>query len=217
MKPANIIIIDNSKTNQTFIKEWVKELPYVKVYFSSFNGPEFLAKFNPESEIDLILIDFHLPFYNGIELISHIPKTFHKKCILMSSGNPGSLDLLMRSGFGGFCQKSKELLLFAIKKLLNGDAFFDIDFLDKFKNNNLKSYKINDVFQDQISVKEMQIINYISCGLTYKEISEKIPNLSDRSIETYALNIRKKYELKNNSQLIKWASLNGYLYMYDDL
>ncbi|OYU94647.1 MAG: hypothetical protein CFE21_15325 [Bacteroidetes bacterium B1(2017)] len=217
-KPLNAVIVDDSPTDQLIIREWLKELPYIKIVLFSKTGHDFLAKYKQLESIDLIIMDYYLPLGNGPEILAQLDPLLQRKSILVSGGYPSKIEQIAETNVGGFCEKKHKVLIKAIKHILSNKRFFDTSYIENyFKENSTKELNDEVLLSNNLSMKEIQIINYLSCGHSYKEAAERIGCLSARSVETYTLHIRKKLKFKNNSQLVKWACVAGILYMFDDV
>ena len=62
----------------------------------------------------------------------------------------------------------------------------------------------------ELTTKEIEIIKYITQGLTSKEIGEML-KISNRTVDTHRHNIQKKLEIPNSAQLSTWAKEKGYV------
>ena len=62
----------------------------------------------------------------------------------------------------------------------------------------------------ELTTKEIEIIKYITQGLTSKEIGEML-KISNRTVDTHRHNILKKLEIPNSAQLSTWAKEKGYV------
>ncbi|OYU95578.1 MAG: hypothetical protein CFE21_10570 [Bacteroidetes bacterium B1(2017)] len=224
MKPLKVkktfclAIVDDSLSDQKYLTEWLRELPFVKIEFTAFNASEFFAKLKLHTCPDIFLIDLYMPLVNGIELISSLDPNLKRKCILMSGGYPGRSGNLKDIGIAGFSEKKNNEIVLAIKHLVRGEKYFNEKRFNLMEKK-ISVEKLNDEQEipPSMSYNEIRILNYLASGLSYKEISLQISIYSDRTIETYAQQLRKKVNVKNNSQLVKWACLNGVIYSYDDL
>lgn len=217
MSLIKVAILDDSTTDQKLLQEWLKNHPQIIIELITGNSFQFEMEVKNKSfQIDVFLIDFYMPIRNGLELIQKLNSEMRPKCILYSSGYPGSFEILEASGIGGFSEKEKDMLIHSIFEIHNGRRFFDIEYLNSYK---LSSHldDTNTQILNLISAQEIEILNYLSCGLSYADISAKMNNLSARSIETYLFQLRKRFALKSNVQLLKWAMINGIIYRFDDL
>ena len=66
------------------------------------------------------------------------------------------------------------------------------------------------------SGKEIEIIQYLSQGLNYEEIAQKIPHLSAKTIELYVQSLVLKYNFKNKIQMITYCCTIGIINIFDD-
>jgi len=212
-----IVIIDDSPIDSIFLKKWIESIPNFSVFRVFNSSHEFLSFYEIGNNKDFfVVIDFYMPLMNGIELLDSLKGIDKKKVMLISNGFPGDVDFLKRSGISNFSEKSRLKFIECLKKLTKGIEYIDFQFLNNFK----KPYvTLNDTFSSErkISQTEIEIINLLSCGLDYNGISKTIGTLTTRSVETYVQNIKRRLDLKSNSQLIKWAMVQGIIYYFDDL
>jgi len=64
-EPANILLVDDSKTNLEVLKGWLNQYDNLKV-FEAYNGLEAIAIVN-ENKVDLIIMDVLMPEMDGFE------------------------------------------------------------------------------------------------------------------------------------------------------
>lgn len=217
MSLIKVAVLDDSLVDQKILQEWLKSHPQIVVVFVTGNAFQFEKEVRLKTaQIDVLLIDFYMPIMNGLELIQKFDSQLRLKCLLYSNGYPGSFEMLESLGIGGFSEKKKDILIHSIFEIQNGKRFFDIKYLNSYKiSSGLDDTNIN--ILDRLSAQEIEILNYLSCGLSYADISAKMNSLSSRSIETYLFQLRKRFGLKSNVQLLKWAMINGIIYRFDDL
>jgi DNA-binding NarL/FixJ family response regulator len=212
-----IIIVDDSPVDSIFLKKWIESIPNFSVFRVFNSSHEFLSFHEIGANKDFFLvIDFYMPLMNGIELLDCIKNIDRKRVMIVSNGFPGDVDFLKRARISNFSEKSRSKFLQCLKNLTKGIEYIDYNFLDKFKHNYVS---LNDSFSSdkKISQTEIEIVNLLSCGMDYTEISNTIGTLTIRSVETYVQNIKRRLELKSNCQLIKWAMVQGLIYYFDDL
>lgn len=217
-KLITVSIIDDSETDRMVLKAWLMENPKLHVDRMFSSVKEFMYHYKHYGILnDILVVDFYMPIMTGLELCDNISKNERQKILLVSNGFPGNIRTLLDSGIGGFVEKSKEKFIKAAFLIIEGGSYFDLDFLNNFSINN-RSVK-NDQEKPEVILKpcEIEIINLISCGLSYKEINKSIPKFSSRTIETYVQDIKRRVGANSNVQLVKWAMLMGYIYYFDDL
>lgn len=166
---------------------------------------------------DLILLDIHLPDINGVLLAKKILKKNASQKIMFITGLEHNtyLQEIVNIKTSGFILKDIEPsdLKFAVDYVLKGGHFYgnqilkDVIDIAKSKINLIEGNKtINNTIVNKLSPREMQIVKYVSEGLTSKEISNKM-FLSKRTVDAHRFNLLRKLNLKNSSELI--AILTG--------
>ena len=105
---VNILIVDNSANNRKIIKYYLQEKAR-HIFESQDAGSAIttiLSNAGTAEEIDVVILDFHLPDMNGKELaetLRSIPQTKDIKLILLnSSAVAGNADHAATLGFHGF-------------------------------------------------------------------------------------------------------------------
>ena len=116
----------------------------------------------------------------------------------------------MAKGAKGYLTKnsSKKELIISIQQVFEGEVFVCDEIKERFFNSALNSDD-NSVKKDLTS-KEIDIIKFISKGMTSKEIGD-ILNISHRTVETHRHNILKKLDIPNSALLTSWAKDKGYV------
>jgi DNA-binding NarL/FixJ family response regulator len=216
-KTVDLVIVDDSRIDIRIMSEWLKEFPNFLIQARYTSAKEFLLNVPKCQHTDVFLIDYYMPLYSGLEVIAHLPQEMRLKCILLSNGFPAKISTLVKSGIRGFTRKEKSQFMLTLKIAAQEKKYFDIDHLNKFET--LTGAVLNDEnwLPLEFTPKEILLINYLSCGLTYKEISNAIGILSERSIETYIQTLKLKLGLKSVAQIVKYACVHGLIYMFDDI
>lgn len=68
--------------------------------------------------------------------------------------------------------------------------------------------EINYYHENQVSVREAQILRLVSLGYNSKEIGDKL-FISELTVQTHRRNMVRRLGLKNTNQLISWAFKAG--------
>jgi len=166
--------------------------------YSSNECQRILTIFKP----DLVLLDYHLPDGNGIDLCKYI-KTFDEKIkiLAISSFREQSIvKLMIDSGASGYVLKnaSEEEIINAIKTVLSGKKFVCEESKEIIEN----------CAQAIITEREIEVLKLIAEGFTNTEIAEKL-FLSPLTVDRHRKNIIIKLEAKNTASLISIAIHRG--------
>lgn len=179
------------------------------------NGKEAID-FIEKHIIDIALLDINMPIMDGIACAKEIIKNHkHVKVAMLSMHQESSLiKKLIQVGVKGYMLKtipSDELLL-AVKTIYSGKEYFNADvtkaLIKEDNTSPLFQYAKKSPLLEQLTEREVEIIKYISQGLTNIKVGEKL-FISPRTVDTHRTNIMKKLDIHNVASLIRFAFQNG--------
>lgn len=163
---------------------------------------------------DIAVIDFSMPELNGLGLarqlaaecpsVRAIALTVHEDRAYVRR----SLDIGMR----GYVLKRSAAgnLLHAIHAVLGGGTYLDPSIAGHLlppgsgRANSTRSQMVN------VSDREEEVLKLTAQGLTNKETAKRL-DLAVRSVETYKSRAMLKLELKTRADLVRFASVQGWL------
>lgn len=159
---------------------------------------------------DLILLDISIPGKNGIEVLKQLRSEGVKTPILILSIFPEDQYAIrvLKAGASGFVNKdcATEGLIEAVHKVLSGRKYVSAAISQKLAESmNDNGSKLT---HEQLSDREMQVLQLIASGKTVSDIAELI-SLSINTISTYRARILEKLSLHNNAELTRYAFDNG--------
>lgn len=201
---ADILIVDD----HPIVAEGLQKLilanglaSHCAAVYSSRDCQKNLKIFNP----DLVLLDYHLPDGNGIELCKFIKKTNEKIIVLVVSSfrEQSIVKLMMDSGASGYVLKnaSEEEIIEAIKTVLEGKKYMCDESQEIIERHNSQTI---------VTEREIEVLKLIAEGLTNTEIAEKL-FLSPLTVDRHRKNIIIKLNAKNTASLINIAMHKGYI------
>lgn len=169
------------------------------------NGKELIHSLNPDNLPDVILLDISMPEMDGLEVLKYLKRNHPSiHTIAISMHEDGNYVVkCVRSGAKGYLIKNadEEELELAIATVMSGKKYFNSNISELMINN----MSLDTVTNQRLSPKEVEILKYISEGLTTKEVADKL-YISTRTVETHRANMLKKLEVKNTPELIKKAA-----------
>lgn len=204
----------------------------MKMLFDSEENIELVAigssgkdaiKIAEEIKPDILILDINMPDMSGLEAIEIIKKKKPDTKVLFLSMFDREDYVLkaVESGAHGYLLKDteKEVFLKALNTIMLGDKYFSSEIsgiiVNQYLNTKTKEKKssgvnilniVNNEFN--LSRRELDILSRICKGDTNKAISEEC-DISIRTIEKHRLNIMKKMNVNNASDMMRMAIEKG--------
>lgn len=95
--PIKVMIVDDTITYRTILKNIVEGMPNTEVVATAANGKIALSKLL-ETPADLVLLDIEMPEMDGLETLQHIKSLYPGMGVVMVSGmNRSSADITIRA------------------------------------------------------------------------------------------------------------------------
>jgi len=164
---------------------------------------------------DVLIVDISMPGLNGIDVAYRVHKDYPqiKVIVLSMHSNESYVLKALRSGISGYVLKasSTDDLVTAVRKVMAGEMYFSaaisqraIDlYVEKARSSNLEPY-------DTLTSREREVLQLSAEGLTNNEIATRLC-LSSRTIEMHRANLMSKLNLRNQTDLIRFAIQQGIL------
>lgn len=199
-----LIADDHAIVRRGLVQILQEEFPSAEI-MEVVNGNEAVEQANSKTW-DIILLDISMPGRNGIEILKQIRTNGIKAPILMLSMHSEEQYALrvLKAGASGFLSKqtATDELLIAVRKVLSGKKYITSTVAEKLA----ESIGENEtkLSHEQLSDREMQVLQLIATGKTVSEIAEEI-SLSVNTISTYRARILEKLGLQHNAELTRYA------------
>lgn len=163
---------------------------------------------------NVVLMDITLPGMSGIELTKNIKEKLPNVKILGVSMHTNILLIkqILLNGASGYVSKTSsfEEMSNAIMAIQNGSRFICKDVKDYITNQVISEEETDPAFKiNQLTKRELEIVNMIKEGYSSKEIAEKL-FISKRTVEVHRYNIFRKLDVNNITSLIKITNKSIY-------
>ena len=172
------------------------------------DGREALSK-AATGDYDVLLLDITMPFKNGVDVLSQLKNERPTLPVLMLSMHPEEQYAVraLRAGASGYLTKESapEELVAAIRKVSTGGKYVSASLAE-----HLACIVQNDgeaLPHETLSNREHQVMCMIASGQTVSEAAREL-SLSVKTISTYRARILEKLHMKNNAELIRYATMN---------
>lgn len=169
------------------------------------NAEDAIEKFS-EFEINVAIIDIHLPLKNGIELIQTLKPKFPEIefIILTSFDDTENILKALKAGATGYITKDVQpaKLLESITEIHHGGSPMSANIARKIiETFSVKKENPKNSYQNLLTETESKVLDLLSQGYKYKQIAEKL-FVSIETIRTHARNIYRKLEVNSKIEAI---------------
>ena len=203
-----ILIADDHPLFRRGLKQIITEASDMVVADEAADGREALSK-AATGDYDVLLLDITMPFKNGVDVLSQLKNERPTLPVLMLSMHPEEQYAVraLRAGASGYLTKESapEELVAAIRKVSTGGKYVSASLAE-----HLACIVQNDgeaLPHETLSNREHQVMCMIASGQTVSEAAREL-SLSVKTISTYRARILEKLHLKNNAELMRYATMN---------
>lgn len=158
------------------------------------NGEKVLTMLK-SCEPDVILLDMKMPLMDGLEVLQRAKEKLKEiKIIMLTVENERTFILdAINKGADGYVLKDSAgtEIVEAIKTVYGGDKYIDKSLVSVlFSGFKIKDKKEQNIL-DGLSKREIEVLLYISKGLSNKDIGERL-FLSEKTVKNYATTLFRK-------------------------
>lgn len=162
--------------------------------------------------LDLVLLDYHLPDMNGQEALDVFSSRHPELPIIMLSGfmNPLLMRQVLNKGAVAFLPKSgnSDELLSAIRLILAGDVYLPPESTHT-QASGILGAPGTDAPSPNFTPRQEEVLQLLLDGYANKEIG-KMLSLSDETVKNHVSAILRGFEVSNRTQAVMAASRFGY-------
>jgi DNA-binding NarL/FixJ family response regulator len=204
---VRILIADDHEIVRAGLQQIMEAHSGWQVVATAANGREAVEK-AVESKPDVAVIDYSLPFINGVEVTRQIrarsPRT--EVLVFTMHDNEALIMDLLQAGARGYLLKSdaNRHLIAAIDALSIHQPYLT----SKVSEALLQSYKSKSRRDlPALTVRERQVVQLIAEGHSNKAIA-KLLSISLKTVETHRSAVMRKLNLRSSAALVRYAVRN---------
>ena len=205
-----VLVVDDDVFVTMSLKTILESDSDIEVVAIGNNGEEAVSLYN-EHHPDVLLMDIRMDVMNGLEAAEKIfadcknanilfLTTFSDDEYIIKALNMGARGYLLKQDF--------ESIIPALKAAYSGQSVFGGQVISKLptlmvKNDNDVNGKHIDneeVLGEELTKKELEVMEQVAMGLNNKEIAAKL-YLSEGTVRNYISTILEKLELRDRTQL----------------
>jgi len=159
---------------------------------------------------DLVVLDYGLPDLDGLEVTRQLVALDDAPRILVLTMHASEeyATRVIRAGAAGFIVKAAatEALLEAVRKVAGKGLYVSPSVMEKMVERLGQPASASP--ESALSDRELQVLIRLARGLTTREVAEEL-HLSPSTVETYRSRILEKLDLRNNSDMTRFAIRRG--------
>ena len=174
------------------------------------SGEEFLALL-PSLDVDVVFMDISMPGIDGVETTRRaLAERPELRIVTLSMyGDEHYYTRMMESGASGFLLKDSDIeeVINAVNVTMAGDSYFSSALLGLVTRNMSMLANDEQLDEDALSSREVEILVEVCRGLSNQEIADKL-FISKRTVDKHRANIMEKTGCKNTANLVVYAIKN---------
>ncbi|MCR9050782.1 MAG: response regulator [Phaeodactylibacter xiamenensis] len=208
MPPINILIADDHHLLVKGLKDILQQQEGWIVTGTANNSRQALSLMRKKVP-DLLITDLNMPGQDGFELILKVKKQFPKVKILVLTiyRSPGILRKVNKAGVHGIVLKEQksEAVIEAVSTVLNGKTYSPPETAE----NEQPGTFYQDAFTKKATLtrRELEVLVLIVKALNNKQIGEQL-FISEYTVQTHRRNLKRKLEVDNTAELVRFAIEN---------
>ncbi len=214
MEPILILLVEDHQIVRQGLKLLIDAQPDMKVIGEASNGKDAIIAIL-ESSPHVVVFDISMPEMNGIEMVKELRRVGSgcRLLALTANSDRAYLYALVQLGISGYLLKRSAAtdLIEAIRKVASDGNFLDLGIVRDFADGVFYSKRLSETTAGGvISEREEEVIRWIACGFSNKEVAAKL-QISVKTIETHKARAMAKLQLNSRSELLRFAVANRWL------
>jgi len=197
-------IVDDDERVRTSLAQAVDRFPECTCTGQYSSGEEAVGHFQKQSPPKVVLMDINMPGMGGIECARQIKDAHPDTEIIMLTAYQDT-EMVFKSlaaGASGYLLKraDREELVSAIHQVINGGSPMTSHIARKV----VQAFRVptpNESDKQKLSPRELEVLELLSKGYLYKEISESL-GLSYETVHNYIRRIYEKLRVRSRSQAV---------------
>jgi len=214
VKPYGIILADDHVMFRDGVKRIIDDIEGLKVIGEASDGLELLDLLK-QMIPDMVILDISMPRLRGTEAVYEIKATHPnvKVLILSMHRNKEYVYNVFSAGAEGYLLKedADEELVSGIETIRQGGTYVSPILSRWLTDDLLQEYRMKRQPPfESLTVREREILKLIAEGKSSHEIADLL-FISFRTVQHHRANIMKKLDIKNTTDLVKYAIRKGYI------
>ncbi len=159
----------------------------------------------PGINIDAVIMDIHLPKMNGVKAVEHLKKVMPGTQFIMYTVHDDDDHVFeaLRAGATGYILKrtSPAQILIDLKDLVNGCSPMSGEIARKIVESMQRGKQLSKKDAEELTEREMEILELLQKGLIYKEIADKLC-ISKDTVKKHIQHIYQKLQVQTRMEAV---------------
>jgi DNA-binding NarL/FixJ family response regulator len=212
MSSVAIILADDHAVVRHGLRSLVEREHSYTVVGEAADGPaaiELVARLSP----DVLVVDLQMPGMSGLEVIRQVRQGGPPPQVLVLSMHADALYVreALRAGATGYVLKQAPAAEFlqAVREVAHGRRYLSRALVEDLFDTYLDQVGagVDDPYE-LLTDSERAVLKLAALGLTSAAIADQLA-LSPRTVETYRTNLLHKLDLRNQTDLVRYAIKRG--------
>jgi DNA-binding NarL/FixJ family response regulator len=205
---VKILVVDDHALVREGLRQVLKGLEENLEVLQAGTCAQAFSVAQTHGDLDLVLLDYHLPDMNGLEALAIFGERHPELPIVLLSGsaNIHIMRQVLQAGAAGFVTKScvSDELLRAVRSVLNGDIYLpqELSALSAFDQTATSSRPV-------LTQRQELVLRCLLDGLANREIADQL-HVSEETVKTHVAAILRHFEVQNRTQAVVAAARIGY-------
>jgi DNA-binding NarL/FixJ family response regulator len=203
-----ILVVDDHALVREGLRQVLKGLEdNLEVLQAGTCGQAF-AMADTHGDIDLVLLDYHLPDMTGLDALAIFGEKHPELPIVLLSGQASTqiMRQVLQAGAAGFVTKSSvsDELLRAVRRVLDGDVYVPQELT-------AATAAASDAANGKAPLTQRQelVLRCLLDGLSNRDIAEQL-HVSEETVKTHVAAILRYFDVQNRTQAVVAAARFGY-------
>jgi DNA-binding NarL/FixJ family response regulator len=154
---------------------------------------------------DVMLVDINLPGMDGVEFVRRMSAAAPETKLIMLTVHDDSDAIFhsLEAGASGYLLKPARAaeMIAAVRDVQAGGAPMTGNIARKVVQSFRQAPKLPIPGQEDLSPREMEVLNYLAKGYLYKEVADKL-NIGYATVHTHVARIYEKLQVRSRSQAV---------------
>lgn len=203
--PAKLLLVDDHPMLRRGMADLLNLESDVCVVAQAGDGQEALD-YLQDHEVDLVVLDHHMPVLTGIETLKEIKaRDIDAKILLFTVSDSGDdVQEALKLGVDGYLLKDMEpeQIIVDIRKILRGELVISPS-LAPILARALRTPSIDDI-AGNLTERELQVIQMIAEGFSNKMIGNKL-GIAESTVKVHVKHILNKTGLRTRVEAAVWT------------